>query len=56
MIPRDSILFRKLDTLPESTTAADIIRDCESELLKYGIKIVRREPVEKQGEFKEEFH
>jgi hypothetical protein len=56
MIPKDSILLRRLDTLSKSTTTADIIRDCELELKKYGIEIVRHAPVQKQGEFKEEFH
>jgi hypothetical protein len=34
---------------------SDLI-DAAEKLQEYGIKIVRREPVEKQGEFKEEFH
>jgi hypothetical protein len=55
MIPKDSILLRKLDAFPKSTTTADIIRDCELELKKYGIEIVRHAPVQKQGEFKETY-
>jgi hypothetical protein len=32
------------------------IHEAAERLKPYGVQIVRREPVEKQGEFKEEFH
>jgi hypothetical protein len=40
IVPNNSVLLKKLDTLSESTTANDIMRDCQKELIKYGITII----------------
>lgn len=40
IVPNNSVLLKKLDTLSESTTANDIMRDCQKELIEYGITII----------------